>query len=158
MGISEKEYVTQVELCKKGLYRIAYSYMNDKTLALDVLDEAIYKGYINCNKLKNKDCFKTWLTRIVINECLQQLRKSKREVLLEDVPEKAVETLDTLPMKEALSKLSHDLSNIIHLRFFEGYTLSETATILGIPQGTVATRERRALELLRLELTDETNC
>lgn len=158
MGISEKEYVTQMETYKKNLYRVAYSYMNDKTLALDVLDEAIYKGYINRSKLKNQDCFKTWLTRIVVNECLQQLRKNKREVLLDEIPEKATEVLDTLPIKEALNKLSNDLSSIIHLRFFGGYTLSETATILDIPQGTVATRERRALELLRLELTDGTNC
>lgn len=155
MGISEKDYVSQMEKYKKSLYRVAYSYMNDKTLALDALDEAIYKGYVNRNKLKNEECLKTWLTRIVVNECLQLLRKNKREILTEQIPEEATEVLDTLPVKEALNKLSQDLASIIHLRFFGGYTLSETATILKIPQGTVATRERRALALLRLELSDK---
>ena len=70
MGISKRDYVTQMEICKKSLYRVAYSYMNDKTLALDALDEALYKGYINRGKLKKEECFKTWLTRIVVNECL----------------------------------------------------------------------------------------
>lgn len=154
MGISERDYIAEMEKYKKSLYRISYSYMNDKTLALDTLDEAIYKGYINRCKLKKEECFKTWLTRILINECLQQLRKSKREVLIDQIPEKATEAFDALPIKEALSKLSHDLASVIYLRFFGGYTLVETATILKIPQGTVATRERRALALLKIDLSD----
>ena len=44
---------------------------------------------------------------------------------------------------------------MIILRFFAGYTQAETAAALDIPQGTVATRQRRALELLRLELGEE---
>ncbi len=154
MGISKQDYVTQMEKYKKCLYRVAYSYMKDKTLALDVLDEAVYKGYINRGKLRNEEYFKTWLTRILVNECLQQLRKKKREVLIDQIPEEAVEALDTLPIKEALNKLSQELASIIYLRFFGGYTLAETAVILDVPQGTVATRERRALALLKLELTE----
>ncbi len=154
MGISKQDYINQMEQCKESLYRIAYSYMNDKTLAIDALDEAIYKGYLNRKKLKNSEFFKTWLTRIVINECLQSLRKNKREVLTDQFPEEAVEIFDKLPIKEALAKLSVDLSKIIYLRFYGGYTLAETANILELPQGTVATRERRALALLRLELEE----
>ena len=74
--------------------------------------------------------------------------------MIDQIPEEAVETLDTLPIKEALAKLSEDLSKIIYLRFYGGYTLAETANILELPQGTVATRERRALALLRLELEE----
>ena len=44
---------------------------------------------------------------------------------------------------------------MVILRYFTGYTQAETAAALGIPQGTVATRQRRALELLRLELGEE---
>ena len=42
----------------------------------------------------------------------------------------------------------------IILRYFTGLTLAETARALDIPQGTAATRQRKALQLLRLELTD----
>ena len=154
MGISKSEYVTQMEKCKESLYRIAYSYMNNQALAMDALDEAIYKGYLNRKKLKNPEFFKTWLTRIVINECLQMLRKRKHEILIDQIPEEATKEYDRLPIKEAIRKLSEDLSNIINLRFYGGYTLSETAVILEIPLGTVATRERKALALLRLELEE----
>ena len=44
---------------------------------------------------------------------------------------------------------------MVVLRFFAGYTQAETAQALNIPQGTAATRQRRALELLRLELGEE---
>ena len=43
---------------------------------------------------------------------------------------------------------------MIVLRYFGGYTLAETAEILSIPAGTVSTRQRRALELLRLDLEE----
>ncbi|MDF2543772.1 MAG: polymerase sigma factor, sigma-70 family [Herbinix sp.] len=154
MAIHKEDYVLQIENYKKGLYRIAYSYMNDQTLAMDALDEAIYKGYLNRKKLKNPELFKTWLTRILINECLQILRKNKHEILTEQPPEETSEFFDGLPLKEALRKLSEDLSKIIYLRYYGGYTLAETSVILEIPQGTVATRERRALTLLRLELEE----
>ena len=62
---------------------------------------------------------------------------------------------DDLPLKEAIRRLPEDLRAVVILRFFTGYTQAETARALEIPQGTVATRQRRALELLRLELGEE---
>ena len=48
-----------------------------------------------------------------------------------------------------------ELRTVVILRFFSGYTQAETAEILKVPQGTVATRQRRALRLLRMELGEE---
>jgi RNA polymerase sigma-70 factor (ECF subfamily) len=128
--------------------------MNDQTLAIDVLDEAYYKAYVNRKKLKNPEYLKTWFTRILINECLQALRKNKRIILMDQVPEESIEDYDSLPLKMAISKLPEELSKIIYLRYYGGYTLNETAEILEIPLGTVATRERKALGLIRLELSE----
>ena len=58
-------------------------------------------------------------------------------------------------LKEAVRRLPEELRAVVVLRFFAGYTQAETARALGIPQGTAATRQRRALELLRLELGEE---
>ena len=57
-------------------------------------------------------------------------------------------------MKEALRRLPKDLRDVIILRYFTGLTLEETAQTLDIPWGTVSTRQKKALSLLRLELTD----
>jgi len=64
------------------------------------------------------------------------------------------ESFDHLPLKEAIRQLPQELKEIVILRYFSGFTTAETAQSLDIPQGTVATRQRRALKLLRLELED----
>ena len=51
--------------------------------------------------------------------------------------------------------LANWLRAVVVLRYFSGYTLAETAEALGLPPGTVSTRQRKALSLLRLELGDE---
>ena len=74
----------------------------------------------------------------------------------EAIPETAgPDAYDTLPLKEAVCRLPEELRLVVILRFFAGYTQAETAAALEIPQGPVATRQRRALELLRLELGEE---
>ena len=64
---------------------------------------------------------------------------------------------DHLPLKEAVRRLPEELRQVVVLRFFAGYTQAETAGALEIPQGTVATRQRKALSLLRLELGEGEN-
>lgn len=59
------------------------------------------------------------------------------------------------PLRDAVERLPQELRAVVALRYFAGYTLAETAEILGIPPGTVSTRQRRALALLRLELSEE---
>ena len=74
----------------------------------------------------------------------------------EALPEGAVpDDYDALPLKEAIRRLPGELRAVVVLRYFQGLTLAETARVLGLPPGTVSTRQRRALALLRLELTEE---
>ena len=74
---------------------------------------------------------------------------------MDALPETAEEQFDALPLKEAIRRLPPELKDVILLRFFTGLTQAETAQALSIPQGTVATRQRRALSLLKLELEVE---
>ena len=90
-----------------------------------------------------------------MNECHNELRRQKRFCPLEELPETAVEEFDSLPLKVAVKRLPKELKDVVVLRYFTGYTLVETAETLGIPQGTAATRQRKALQLLRLELEEE---
>ena len=72
-----------------------------------------------------------------------------------ELPETAQEQFDALPLKEAISKLPRQLKDVILLRYFSGLTLEETAQVLDIPRTTVSTRQKKALTLLRVELTEE---
>lgn len=154
-SIDKKMYVSFITEYKAIMYRIAYGYLSDETKALDAVDEAVYLGYKHIKELKEPKFLKTWLTRILINECYRILRKSKREVTMEELPEKSYNNAeDSLPLKLAVQSLPEDLKKVIMLRYYGRYTISETAEILEIPEGTVATRARRALGLLRLEIIE----
>lgn len=98
--------------------------------------------------------FETWLTRILINVCKDELRRRRRECRICVPPEPEAEHMDALSLREAVRALPEELRSVIVLRYFTGLTLEETAAALEIPRGTVSSRQRRALELLRLDLTD----
>jgi len=150
--MKSEEFASRVSQVKPRLYRTALLYLGSESLGRDAVDEAEYKAFIFLKKLRQPEYFETWLTRILINECKKTLRRMKREVPYEYAPEPSAEDFDSLPLKEAIQKLPHELKEVIILRYFTGLTVVETAQSLDIPQGTVATRSRRALQLLRLEL------
>lgn len=153
--MTNEEFALKIETIRGKLYKTAMLYMGSHSLALDVLDEAVYKALKSHRKLRNREYFDTWVTRILINECYNELRRQKRLYPIDELPETAVEEFDSLPLKEAVRRLPKDLKDIVILRYFSGFTLVETAQLLNIPQGTAATRQRKALQLLRLELEEE---
>ena len=153
--MKQEQYAARLESLWGRLYKTALLYLDSESRAQDAVDEAVYKGLRSCWRLRQPEYFDTWLTRILINVCKDELRRGRRFVPLEEVPEGAAEDYDALPLKEALSKLPPPLKEVVILRYFTGYTLEETAAALEIPRGTVATRQRKALQLLRLELSEE---
>ncbi len=154
--MNKDEFAARTEAVKQRLYRTAYLYLGSEADALEALDEAVYQALRGLQRLRKPEFFETWLTRILINQCHRELRRRKRMAGEEAIPETAgPDAYDALPLKEAVRRLPEELRLVVILRFFAGYTQAETAAALEIPQGTVATRQRRALELLRLELGEE---
>ncbi len=152
--MTNEVFTQHIDAVKQKLYKTAMLYMGNHSIAMDVLDEAIYKAWCARNKLREKTYFDTWITRILINECHNELRRQKRLYPIDELPETTAEELDHLPLKEAIRRLPQELRDVIILRYFSGFTLAETAEMLRIPQGTVASRQRKALQLLRLELEE----
>lgn len=155
MAVDNQEFASRIVTIRTKLYKTALIYLGSESLAMDAVDEAVYKALCGKGKLRQPDFFDTWITRILINECYNELRRQKRFQPLEELPDMTVEAFDSLPLKEAIGKLPGELKDVIILRYFGGYTVAETAQALQIPPGTVATRQRRALQLLRLELEEE---
>lgn len=153
--MSADEFAQRIELVRMRLYKTALLYLGSESMAVDVLDEAVYKALRSYKKLRQPEFFDTWMTRILINECLREMKRRKRLIPLDSLPETAALEFDALPLKEAVRRLPKDLKEIVILRYFIGYTLKEAAEILQIPQGTAATHQRKALMLLRIELGEE---
>lgn len=153
--MTQEEFAGRADALKGRLYRTALLYLGREADALEAVDEAVYRGLRGCRALREPERFNTWLTRILMNVCTDELRRRRREVLVDQVPDGTAEDFDALPLREAIARLSPGLRAVIALRYFAGLTLAETARALDLPPGTVSTRQRRALELLRLELSDE---
>ena len=71
------------------LYRVAFGYLHDEIKSLDAVDEAIYQGYAHRHDLREPKYLKTWVTRILINECYKIIRNDKRVINMEILPEEA---------------------------------------------------------------------
>lgn len=153
--MDENEFASRTELLKVRLYRMAYLYLGSENMAVDAVDEAVFQGLKAIKRLRQPEYFDTWMTRILINVCIKERRRHKRETPMDTLPETAAQEFDSLPLKEAIRRLAPELKEVVILRYFAGFTLAQTAQSLKIPQGTVVTRQRRALGLLKLELTEE---
>jgi RNA polymerase sigma-70 factor (ECF subfamily) len=153
--LNENEFAANIQDMRSRLYRTAYLYLGSEADALDAVDEAVYRGLLSIKRLRRPELLRTWMTRILINACKDELRRKKRVVLVPALPESAAAEFDALPIRDAVLRLPAELKAPVILRYFSGLTIAETAGALGIPQGTAATRVRRALRVLRLELLEE---
>lgn len=150
------------ELIKKEqekLYRIAYSYMRNEQDALDVVQDAIVNGYKSFHKLDHPQYFTTWITRIVINTAINELRKRKKVTFLElDKNEPATKdryhSIHKLDLGEVLERLKPDQRCLLIMRFYHGYSMKEMAEILGKPEGTVKSQLHRTLAQVKMSLNE----
>ena len=154
--MDHEEFAARTQAVRQRLYRTAYLYLGSEADALEAVDEAVYQALRALKKLRQPELLETWLTRILINTCHKELRRRRWVTGEESLPDSAgPNAYDGLPLREAIRRLPEELRTVVILRYFAGYTLEETAQSLDLPRGTVSTRQRRALQLLRLELGEE---
>ena len=154
--MDHEEFAARTQAVRQRLYRTAYLYLGSEADALEAVDEAVYQALRALKKLRQPELLETWLTRILINTCHKELRRRRWVTGEESLPDSAgPNAYDGLPLREAIRRLPEELRIVVILRYFAGYTLEETAQSLDLPRGTVSTRQRRALQLLRLELGEE---
>jgi RNA polymerase sigma-70 factor, ECF subfamily len=160
------------------VYARAYSMMRNEDEALDLSQEAWVKGWQRLKQFQGESSFGTWMTRIVINLCLDQLRRQKRhraesiEEMDEDsggverqMPVVNVNPTSGLERAElrqridaALGKLSNEHRTVLVLHEFEEMEYKEIARTVGCSIGTVMSRlfyARRKLAALLADLKQQ---
>jgi len=149
---------------QNNFYRIAYCYVYNKESALDIIQNAICKALESYESLRNEKAIKTWFYRILINECLQYLRKSKKEIICDPIDMKEEIYYEDayepkLEVYERVCQLPEQMKTIIILHFYEQMTLKEISQTLDVNLNTVKTRLYAALKRLKneLEVEYETN-
>ena len=142
---------------KEKLYRVAFSYSKNEEEALDIVQEAITKALKNINKLKQTEYVKTWFYRILINECLQYIKRNKRIITcelseIENQIESKNMSPDELDVYNYVQNLNEKLKTVIILRYFEDMKISEIAKITKTNENTVKSRLYKALKILNTSM------
>ncbi|THE10968.1 sigma-70 family RNA polymerase sigma factor [Bacillus timonensis] len=137
------------------MYRVAKTILTNDEDCADAIQEAIINAYQKIDTLKEPAYFKSWLCRIVLNECYQLLRKKKNVINIGDLfePQMTEQGYEEVEVEQMLSKLPEEQSQLLKLFHIEGMSILELAQIYEVPENTIKTRLRRAREKMR-ELWD----
>lgn len=160
------------------VYARAFSMMRNEEEAIDLSQEAWVKGWQRLKQFQGESAFGTWMTRIVINLCLDALRKQRRHPAesIEEMDEETggverqmppvvtnpTERLEQGELRQridaALEKLSPEHRTVLVLHEFEDMEYKEIAKTVGCSIGTVMSRlfyARRKMAALLADLKTE---
>lgn len=155
--MNKKQFTREVLEAEKSLYHIAKSFLRNDEDCADAMQNAVLHAFEKLHTLRNERYFKTWLTRILINECNHIIRSRKEQIPYEDYYE-----TESAPQQEEYSEVFEavmDLEDIyripVVLFYVEGFSISEICRILKLSQGTVKTRLYRGRKRLKERLVGE---
>ena len=143
-----------------SLYRVAYGILENQEDASDAISNATLEAYEKIKTLRQAEFFKTWITKILINECNAIIRQKKNLIYLENYKENQEDIYTknsemTLDVKQAMEKLNKEQKQIVILYYFDDLSTETIAEMLEIPKGTVKSRLSKARQVLAKELIKE---
>jgi RNA polymerase sigma factor (sigma-70 family) len=157
----EEAFLRRIDMDRKKLYAIAYSYTRQHANALEAVQETVCRAWLKRRTLREPRYWTTWLVRILIRVCMDMQRKSKREVL-RDHFQLETEVLNAgdpseglarrMIIEEALDQLNVKERMVVVLKYYRDMTLTEIAILMDKPIGSVKTWQHKALVKLRVEL------
>ncbi|MCI8731881.1 MAG: sigma-70 family RNA polymerase sigma factor [Lachnospiraceae bacterium] len=144
-------FLELMEMNSLSMYKTARGILKNDNDVSDAIQDTILTSFEKIHKLKNPQYFKTWLIRILINECNQILRHYKKVNTIEQVPEtpRQDKSLAEFEFKEMLEQVDEKYRVILVLYYEQGFKISEIAELLELNENTVKTRLARAREQIR---------
>ena len=159
---------TLVASYEKFIFNVACKMFSNSEDASDIAQEALIKAYKNIDKFDFNSSFSTWLYRITVNACIDEMRRRKgREsisidaedeesglaVQIEDTSlgaeERVIQNETVSEVRTAIDKLSEEHKTVIILRDLQDMTYEQVAQTLDLSIGTVKSRLARARKSLK---------
>lgn len=145
------------------VYRLAYARTKNKSDAEDLFQEVFLKCYKANLQFKSEEHCKAWLIRVTVNPSKNFFTSSwHKKILLEETPLRNSEKDSSHPPEDdksevfySVMKLPEKYRIVVHLYYYEGYSVIEIANILKRKESTVKTQLFRARELLKENLKGE---
>ncbi len=149
---TEKDIRRVVNTYTDTLQKLAFTYLHSVADAEDAVQEVFVKLLVKRPRFQDSEHEKAWLIRAVINVCKDRLRRADyRNVPIEEAL--TVEGADTdSELLAEVMRLPETYRTVIHLHYYEGYTVREIAAIIRKPIGTVATYLSRGRQQLKKQL------
>lgn len=139
------------------VYRLALARVKSPDYAEDVTQDVFLKLMQSKKKFESEEHVKAWLLRVTIN-CTKDLFMSswmrRTEALDENI---SVENEEKSDLYYALMRLPQKYRTVIHLHYYEGYSVGEIASIVKAAEGTVKSQLHRGRELLKKIMEEEVN-
>lgn len=149
----DREKFTQGVLeAEDTMYRVSKAILISDADCEDAVQDAVLKAFSKLNSLREERYFKTWLIRILINECYRYKRNSKRLVPFDDTVNETAEKRDYSDLYRAVMNLKEPIRIVVTLHYIEGYAVREIGKMLKIPSGTVKSRLHTGRKILKEEL------
>ena len=155
--MNKEQFTAEVLKAEKSLYHIAKSILKQDEDCADAMQNAILAAWQKLHTLKKDAYFKTWITRILINESYQLLRDRKSQVSYEDyLDDRKTEDQGSLSeLYLAVQELPEPYRIPFVLHYVEGYSVKEAAGILKLSESAVKVRLYRARNLMKERLKGE---
>ena len=156
----ERAFAALVRHYDAGLRALAFRLLGDRARMDDALQETYVKAYRALPQFRGDSAVGTWLYRIAYNACLDELKRTRAVVELEAVRERAhdADPAEAMSLRQtlgrALAELAPEDRAAVLLVDADGFDYRSAAEVLGIPEGTVASRLNRARAALRRALGD----
>lgn len=168
-------FIELFKMYDRYLYKLCYSYVQNEQDALDITQEVYIKVFNNISKFDSKMPFHPWFRTVAVNTCLNFKRAYRYDSVslnTKDEDDKALEEIVAAQndveaevldkelgrlIKENLEYLKPKHRMVLVLRYYEGLSYEEIATVLKEPLGTVKTDIYRARNILKEKLRDLIN-
>ena len=150
--MTKEQFTEQILENEDMMCKVAMSMLRNENDCEDAIQSAILTAYEKLSTLKHEEYFKTWLMRILINNCNKQLRQRKKTLELAEIHAVSTSSVEEVEVRAAVESLPIKIRQVIILYYSEQFNTKEISEILKIPKGTVLSRLDKGRKLLQLEL------
>jgi RNA polymerase sigma-70 factor (ECF subfamily) len=163
----KKLYERIIRKYNPRLYRVGIAIVKEDSIVEDLMQNAYVRAYEHLPRFEHRAAFGTWLTRIMINECLQFVKKRKHATAFErqkrynmnnyeeKTPDKVAINRELAQVLEnALFELPEKYRLVFVMREMEDMSIAETTEALSLSESNVKVRLNRAKSMLREKLNE----
>lgn len=140
--MTKEQFTEAVLALQPTLYRVTRTQLRIAADCEDAVQETLRRAWEKRDRLREPSALRAWLIRILLNVCRDIQREHRRQIPVEQLPDRPQQAGEHLLM-DALMTLPPKYRAVIILHHAEGFEVAEMAHMLGIPQGTVKSRLAR---------------